>query len=142
MSNSITNIDPISLRRASLHVKKPLNAFFRYKQYMRDKLVEISGTNENCTLARLAAQMWKQESKSVKDHFSNLTLQEYKEHRLKYPGYIWPSRSSKFKKSILKSNFISNIDTIGLPIDDFKTGWTPELDKCLPVLEYINVNKI
>ncbi|KAJ3253626.1 GET complex subunit get1 [Boothiomyces macroporosus] len=143
-SQYMSNPDTLNLRHAALNIKKPLNAFFRYKAAMREKIIQRAGTHKNSDLSRLAAQMWKEEPQHVKDHFNRLTQQAFNEHRQKFPGYVWPSRSSKFKKAILKLKFESQTpspeDQNAVPFDfkDFKTGFTPEIEECPPILEYID----
>ncbi|KAJ3326014.1 hypothetical protein HDV06_002399 [Boothiomyces sp. JEL0866] len=106
-------------------VRKPLNAFFLYKQSRKQEIIIQYGVKRNCDISKIASEMWKNENEEIKNAFTKQAEIAYKEHKEKYPDFIWPSKGKKFKESRMKPNLKLETDVSTFQIDDFTTGWTP-----------------
>ncbi|KAJ3256413.1 hypothetical protein HK103_005542 [Boothiomyces macroporosus] len=87
----------------ALNARKPMNAFFRYKAFVKDKIVKQYNTRKNSEIAAIASSMWKKESHEIRQRFIQETEKAYEQHKKDFPGYIWPSKNSKLQKEKLKA---------------------------------------
>ncbi|KAJ3271190.1 hypothetical protein HDV01_006979 [Terramyces sp. JEL0728] len=98
----------------ALNARKPMNAFFRYKAHVKDKIVKQYGTRKNSEIAAIASSMWKQESREIRQRFIDETEKAYEQHKKDFPGYIWPSKNSKSQKEKLKAKL--GLETKKVPL--------------------------
>ncbi|KAI8896241.1 high mobility group box domain-containing protein, partial [Globomyces pollinis-pini] len=68
-------------------VKKPMNSFFRYKQYIRPRLSEKYGKMSNGEMSKRITYCWKNETPEIKKYFRDLAKKSFEEHKLKYPDF-------------------------------------------------------
>ncbi|KAJ3272201.1 hypothetical protein HDV01_005855 [Terramyces sp. JEL0728] len=113
-------------------IKKPMNCFFRYKQDMRKKVIEEYGVTQNNEISRIIAELWSKESPEIKLRYSKESEKAYLEHREKYPDFVWPSKlSTKLKREKKEKGRME------VRFNDFRTGFTPELEDCEPIQRYL-----
>ncbi|KAJ3268909.1 hypothetical protein HDV01_002108 [Terramyces sp. JEL0728] len=145
-------------------LKKPLNCFFRYKKDMRDAIMFKYGVSKNSDVARIAADLWANEDPAVIERYTTESERAYREHREKYPDYIWPSKgynvkgkssgmanqvdpasinarifsksSNIFNQKIQKRKPVLTIRIPEIKLDEIKTGWTPTLEDMPLLLDY------
>ncbi|KAJ2992575.1 hypothetical protein HDV02_002983 [Globomyces sp. JEL0801] len=99
-------------------VRKPMNCFFRYKQYIRPKIISMHGRIINSEVSRITAEMWKNEDPELKKRFKEESRKAYEAHKLKYPDFVWPSKSQKFKESLkrFKEDKTTQDESDGSPV--------------------------
>ncbi|KAJ3251036.1 hypothetical protein HK103_002922 [Boothiomyces macroporosus] len=123
-------------------LKKPLNCFFRYKKDMRDIIISKYGVSKNSDVARIAADLWAKEDPAVIERYTTESERAYKEHREKYPDYIWPSKGYNVKSK--NSQFANQLDPAAINARIFSQAsniFNPKVQKTKPALT-INIPKI
>ena len=95
----------------SQEVKKPMNSFFIYKQNTRSAIIKKYGVTKNSEISRIASALWKQESRQVIDRYKQLAEQALQQHKLLYPDFLWPSKSSEYKKLKRRPSSTPSINT-------------------------------
>ncbi|KAI8897896.1 hypothetical protein BC833DRAFT_591968 [Globomyces pollinis-pini] len=103
-------------------VRKPMNCFFRYKQYIRPKLFERYGKLPKSEMSKMISTAWKNESPEIKNYFVEQSKEAFAEHKRLYPNFVWPSKASKSRRNSQKS--ISDSITSD---DDLLPKTTPKL---------------
>ncbi|KAJ1927967.1 slightly ste11-like protein [Tieghemiomyces parasiticus] len=80
-------------------IGRPHNSFILYR---RDKQKEIVRDNPNLNqkfVSKKVGEMWKNESKEVKEHYARLAEIEKQEHKKRHPDYRYnPRRTDRTKK--------------------------------------------
>jgi hypothetical protein len=95
----------------SQEVKRPMNSFFIYKQNTRSAIIKKYGVTKNSEISRIASALWKQESRQVIDRYKQLAEQALQQHKLLYPDFLWPSKSSEYKKLKRRPSSTPSINT-------------------------------
>lgn len=93
------------------NIKRPLNAFFRYKRAIKDVIARKYNTQKNSEIAAICASMWEQESPDIKLFYAKETEQEFKEYR--------------------------RLELLDVDME-FCTGFTPTIEQCEPILRYMS----
>ncbi|KAJ3311696.1 hypothetical protein HDV04_003841 [Boothiomyces sp. JEL0838] len=127
-------INQIIMKRDKGIPKRPMNAFFRYKRAVRERIIKEFNVQKNSEIASITANMWAEEDPEVKLFYAKETEREFTEFRRKNPAYIWPSPYEKPKLSVDLSETI----VFDPQFLKFTTGFTPSIDRCEPILDYIN----
>ncbi|KAJ3306987.1 Transcription factor SOX-10 [Kappamyces sp. JEL0829] len=83
--------------------KKPMNCFFRYKQAVRQRIIDEHGVSKNADISRIASALWRQEDPAVRKKFELEAEKAFIEHKILYPDFVWPSKSEKYRKTKTKS---------------------------------------
>ncbi|KAJ3261311.1 hypothetical protein HK103_005919 [Boothiomyces macroporosus] len=112
--------------KSDIKPKRPINAFFRYKRDMREVIAKKYNVQKNSEIASLCATLWENEHPDVKLHYAKETEREF----------------SRYRSHILKlESAPKSIDLAALQhfhIDDLTTGFTPRLEQCEPILDFIS----
>ncbi|KAJ3256995.1 hypothetical protein HK103_004978 [Boothiomyces macroporosus] len=78
--------------------KKPLNSFFLYRKSKKEFISKTFNLTKSHQISKKAAELWSKESKTVKEHFQELSQKEHDEFKLKYPDYDWQPWKFKYKQ--------------------------------------------
>ncbi|KAJ3268796.1 hypothetical protein HDV01_002282 [Terramyces sp. JEL0728] len=121
-------------------LKKPPNAFMRYKSHVQTQIIQKYGQIQSSEISKIAAEMWKSEPESVKNHFKDLTdiaYMEYKNSKLNKKRKSSSDNESIGRKSFdlestqsgdysLNSNSLDELDSFDFT--SFSTGWSPTMN--------------
>ncbi|KAJ3273215.1 hypothetical protein HDV01_004717 [Terramyces sp. JEL0728] len=70
-------------------VRKPMNAFFFYRNHLKAQLEEENSTTNSNEISKIAAAQWKKESEKVRKVYKDMSKKAYDEFKLKYPDFEW-----------------------------------------------------
>jgi hypothetical protein len=71
---------------------RPPNAFILYRKDKQKSVQEREIGITNNEVSKVIGDMWKQETKEVKDHYQALAQQSREQHQKEYPGYKYAPR--------------------------------------------------
>jgi len=71
---------------------RPPNAFILYRKDKQKSVQEREVGITNNEVSKVIGDMWKQETKEVKDHYQALAQQSREQHQKEYPGYKYAPR--------------------------------------------------
>ncbi|KAJ3270953.1 hypothetical protein HDV01_007283 [Terramyces sp. JEL0728] len=72
----------MSIKKPELKTKLPLNGFFLYKREIRDFLKAEYGVSKSHEINALAAKRWALEPPSIKNKYSLLSREQFRQHKL------------------------------------------------------------
>ncbi|KAJ3324395.1 hypothetical protein HDV06_006806 [Boothiomyces sp. JEL0866] len=112
--------------KSDIKPKRPINAFFRYKRDMRQVIAKKYNVQKNSQIASLCATMWENEDPAVKLYYAKETEREF----------------SRYRSHLLEIEAVpKSIDLSGAQsfnIMDLTTGFTPGIEQCEPILNFIS----
>ncbi|KAJ3323597.1 hypothetical protein HDV06_001621 [Boothiomyces sp. JEL0866] len=73
--------DKIKKKKSDKEKNAPLNSFFIYKKYMRDKIREKYNLTKSHEITQMAAACWAIETEETKAKFLNISKDLYKKHK-------------------------------------------------------------
>ncbi|KAJ3308773.1 hypothetical protein HDV04_000797 [Boothiomyces sp. JEL0838] len=101
--------------------KRPINAFFRYKRAMRDYIKQKYNVTKNSDIAIIGARLWENEDQAVKKKYAKDSEEEYAKYNAIINTLV-----------VQRESFCPSYFSI-----DVKTGFTPSVEECEPILRYI-----
>ena len=112
-------------------VKKPMNAFFLYRQEMKSKIYAEFQTQKSIAISQIAATQWRNESEEVKQGYRERANERREKFKAEYPNFIWPSKKTRQNKRNLRiiADYTSSESRVGVKLD----GQSAEMD--IPKLE-------
>lgn len=84
-------------------IKRPMNSFMLYR---RDKQHEIAQKHPGINyreVNRIVGELWRAESKEIKEIYSRMALDGQLAHKEKYPDYKYPSSVAKKNKRMIST---------------------------------------
>lgn len=89
--------------------KKPLNSFFHYRKAKKQEIVRNYHITKSHEISKKAAELWAKESKEVRNHFHQISLDEHNKFKEQYPDYDWQpwKRNPKCPRSPSRSPVLS-----------------------------------
>ncbi|KAG2187417.1 hypothetical protein INT44_005105 [Umbelopsis vinacea] len=93
-----TNSQPktvVKLTRHGHEIPRPKNCFLSYRTEVASKLVQNGIDSNSRSISKLVANLWKNESEDVKQHFRYIAEQEKLKHQEQYPNYKFNPRKRR-----------------------------------------------
>jgi len=120
------NLQPIVQQEK---IKRPMNSFMLYR---RDKQHEIANNNPGTNFRqvnKIAGEAWKHEAPEIKEAYARNAFEVQLAHKVKYPGYKYPSSISKKNRqklsngpvgiSIYAADSLNNVNRQAFPYPRF-----------------------
>ena len=88
------------------HIKRPANSFMIWTQDNRTKLFNENSTLNNAEISKLLGQKWNTLSNKEKQIYKDKAEQVKKEHKRKYPDYIYRPKHKLETMTTINTNIV------------------------------------
>ncbi|KAJ3322285.1 hypothetical protein HDV06_003178 [Boothiomyces sp. JEL0866] len=87
-------------KKDTKRIRKPMNAFFYYRQHVKDEIEATCSTSNSNEISKIAAERWKGESEQVQQLYRNKSKEAYDAFKLKHPDFIWNHKRKLLPKPV------------------------------------------